>query len=107
MTAYASPGLNIPYIRMAYGARFEIIEMRCAWVVKIKGKVKRFNNLVHVAQYIYEQNFDHFHVYYPPVKKKVYKRKINKGTRKWWLVQLMDRLKKMVAMKQPTTAKMA
>lgn len=70
MLAYKSPGIGIPFIRMAYGQSFELIEMKNSYLVSIRGKVKRYSNLCMVAEFIYEQNFDPCHIYYPPLTDK-------------------------------------
>ena len=63
MRAYRSPGLGKPYIRMAYGEAFEVIELRNSYVVRIRGTQQRFNNVLSMAEYIYDRNYNPRYVY--------------------------------------------
>ena len=65
MHAYSSPGIRVPFIRMAYGKPFELIEYNTAYKVTINGVTRRFTNLFQVAEFIYDENYDPMHVYVP------------------------------------------
>lgn len=63
MHAYKSPGVRVPFIRMAYGKPFELIEYNSAYKVTIRDKTRRYTNLFKVAEFIYDENYDAMHVY--------------------------------------------
>lgn len=79
ISAFKSPGIGIPCIRMAYGKPFEIVELRSSYRVTIRGIVKRYNNLFEAGEFIYDQNFDPMHIYVPP---KTEKQKLGLGRKK-------------------------
>ena len=70
MQLYISPGLNKPYIRMAYGQRFELTELRNTYRVTIRGITRRYSNLFEVGEFIYNENFNPLFVYMPPLSEK-------------------------------------
>jgi len=95
MTYYKSPGQNKPFIRMAYGARFEVVELRSSYKVTIKSLIKRFNNLYSVGEFIYLQNFDVKHVYKPPLSdKKQSKAHMLETVKKLWVSKVAFPIKK-------------
>lgn len=68
--AYISAGIRVPYIRMAYGKTFEIIEFKNSYLVTIRGATKRYTTLFQVGEFIYEQNFDRREIYVEPLTPK-------------------------------------
>lgn len=85
ITAFKSPGVGIPCIRMAYGKTFEIVELRTSYRVTIRGEVRRYNNLFEAGEFIYDQNFDPLYIYVPP---KTEKQKLGLGRKKKMLLRL-------------------
>lgn len=66
---FKSPGVNIPFDVKLYGKNVKLIEGRCRYYAEVKDKTKSCNNLVLLAEFLYDVCFDSNYIYIPPEQK--------------------------------------
>lgn len=99
MKEYKSPGIKVPFIRMAYGKPFELIEYNTAYKVTIDDNTRRFTNLFQVAEFIYDCNYDPMHVYVPVLTEKQKEKRERKKRSPIYMLQCV--LRDILGMNEP------
>lgn len=98
MASYVSPGLNIPLIRIAYGKRFEIIELRSNYKVTVGKRVKRSSSLFVIGEFVYDNTFEIGYVYTRnlPLKQARRIESVKRTISNFWLDRMIQCLKQRI-----------
>jgi hypothetical protein len=68
LTQYKSPGINKSLDGNVYGKEFQLIELKNSYRLIVDDTIKRFGNLVMLAECLFKQTFNPRNVYHPPYK---------------------------------------